>query len=952
MWILSLSLLFVLHAPAQALAHATPITYTPSSQAVVTTLPEYVEIHFTERIEPGASSIRIFAPDGSAAHSGSAYHTQSERHFGIALEKEGEKGVYTVSWQVVSADDGHFTKGAFAFLYGDEGATFDVTDENVTGQIQILHVTTLPEATLGLINLLGQACIIGALLVFGYLGRKLQSEQLRVALMRSYRRVFLVGLCSMILGTLGFIVIKTLDLAQLRSTSFVETLQTFIESNAGSFALTRLLLGFALVCIFLLTWRKIRESSTFSRHEWLLLIITFFILYAQSKVSHAAASHFLPEISVVVTAVHLFAKEVLVGGALAALALFNILLLSEKKDKALTFLATYGRFAALAILGTGVTGTYITWLHLKNVTYLSTSEWGGLFLLLLIFGVLLVFFRVLGTVLLYLKRFLVWLRPLLLLEFLIGIVMLFFSGYISITTPPYLVEDYTLELRDESGDLTTTLRPHIFESDKLLLEITDEQGALVDVDELIVSVQNEPANIGPIVVDTTQRYNGGYLIPEATLQPNGMWDIRAVLKRDGEYDEHAHFTLKYPEDIDASRVNNDVRNFDTFAITFVLIAILVILFVILLYKMSARRDSGFDGAVVEWGGTFHKVAPYLFFVLLLLIVWISHEHFLKSEFQKRCEADNNFWIQSAVMRNGETLSPNTVTGCTLDLGLFHIATLPEYEYYFKDSSTLETRAELTLEPEIPLEGEETTIELELSRIEDGVDIGPIEELTIAHDRKLHLLLIGEDMQTFAHIHPETSEIQTKADAESGIFRIIHTFPKAGRYILLADYVVKGREIQKQFFIDVAGSSTLAAAQEEESKVFEKDGYRVTLDTPETIQTGELTKMTFTIEKDGEPADTLGAYLAAPMHVAVIRHDFEEPLHTHGEVYLPGSATFQGLFADYITYHSHFVPAAFGPKVQARLTFDEPGTYQIFAEFLHNDDSEENIVASTFTVRVE
>ena len=144
-----------------ALAHATPIMYEPESSAVLAHAPDRVRIDFSERIEPAASRISVLGPDGSHVEIGNAALDPADSHFYQIAIKDAGVGTYTVVWQVVSADDGHFTKGAFVFSVGKES----VVQNSVSGQIQINHITMIPEAVTIWLELFGQAflfCLVNA----------------------------------------------------------------------------------------------------------------------------------------------------------------------------------------------------------------------------------------------------------------------------------------------------------------------------------------------------------------------------------------------------------------------------------------------------------------------------------------------------------------------------------------------------------------------------------------------------------------------------------------------------------------------------------------------------------------------------------------------------------------------------------------------------------------------
>jgi len=101
---------------------------------------------------------------------------------------------------------------------------------------------------------------------------------------------------------------------------------------------------------------------------------------------------------------------------------------------------------------------------------------------------------------------------------------------------------------------------------------------------------------------------------------------------------------------------------------------------------------------------------------------------------------------------------------------------------------------------------------------------------------------------------------------------------------------------------------------------------------------------YIIRKDGQPVTDLVPYLGAAMHVAIIKNDASEFIHTHGEVHPPGytaPATLVG--------HQHSPPPSrFGPIVEAHTVFPSPGLYTVFGEFKHG----EKVVPVKFTVRVE
>jgi methionine-rich copper-binding protein CopC len=101
----------LLMAAAAAQAHAHLKQSTPAEGAVVTEMPAAIELTFSESARVTALSLQkdqepkqtLKAPTGSAAE-----------HITIAVPKL-VPGNYTLTWRVVSEDDGHIMSGALHF---------------------------------------------------------------------------------------------------------------------------------------------------------------------------------------------------------------------------------------------------------------------------------------------------------------------------------------------------------------------------------------------------------------------------------------------------------------------------------------------------------------------------------------------------------------------------------------------------------------------------------------------------------------------------------------------------------------------------------------------------------------------------------------------------------------------------------------------------------------------
>lgn len=220
---------------------------------------------------------------------------------------------------------------------------------------------------------------------------------------------------------------------------------------------------------------------------------------------------------------------------------------------------------------------------------------------------------------------------------------------------------------------------------------------------------------------------------------------------------------------------------------------------------------------------------------------------------------------------------------------------------------------------------------------------PLHDLTVTHERLVHVIIASEDFTVFAHIHPEDSGPITNEMKEKAEFPVRFTFPKAGRYIIALDSAVKDIPFSEHFTVDVTGAHGMRPLKKDLTRKKTFGGYEVTLSSePERIVAGKEATLSYLIKKDGEQVKDLEPYLSALMHLAIIESDLDNFIHTHGE--LPGSAG-----GGHMAGHMHMiVPEKFGPKIDAHVTFPARGLYQIFGEIKHRG----KVIVTIFMVEVE
>jgi copper transport protein len=956
--------------PELAFAHATPIQYVPAASSVLSKAPSEVQIHFSERVEPRASSIVVLAPDGSRADlSNSAPDPADPRVYRVDI-KDGGTGSYTVSWEVISTDDGHFTKGAYIFSVGNEKPS--ATTE--AGGFQTVHSSSVPEALTLAVELIGDAMILGALLVLAFLWRPMRRhfpevKSLEHEFVRRFRFLLVLGCILALAGGVAYLIYKTTDLAALQETTFAAAWDSFITTTSALYTVYRMLgAGFLLIASKVLQ-KRLFSAERLSGIEYALFSVLALIDLSRARVSHAAASTFAPGFGVLMNFVHLFFKDAWIGGIIALVVLLSPLIGKSRNAKMAAFaLTAFSRVASIAFGVAGVTGVYVVWLHLKSFSYVLTTDWGKRFVVLSVFAAFLLVLRFIAQMYCepkivdairksdetrYLRLF-SWLSFTLPAEMAIGIAILAVTSLLIITTPP-LAPHYSFVRSAVSQGIALSLTEKASETGKFLVIAEDpltKTGA--DVRNMVVTLTNQAAGVGPIAAPVEQRFAGGFVFGKNLLTPGGMWAVNVAAQRAGAYDATASFNVNYPREIRESDAHSVDRTFGSFEVIHLIVALIILAASVTLYRKSTKLNQFvLNAADVPPAGaslSFARRAAWIF-PLILIAIYLSgafpavSSGVLESPFQRACEETNimNVWHESVPERAGEATSDLALPGCTVGLGLgqFHFVDSREFAYFVRPARA---RAQLATSPAPLAPNVPTTLTFTLRDYQGK----PLEDLVYDHNRILHVIIASKDFSVFSHTHVEDFGPVTPEMLKTGEFPVLFTFPKPGQYLVSVDYTERAYIFSDQFYLNVEPSAAMSAIKSENFSLQQNfDGYEVTLKTsPATLKAGAPATLDYHVEKDGKPLTEMNPYLAVPMHISIIRDDLMGFLHVHG--LLPVSPL--GKLLGESIHASHLLlPNKFGPDIEAaNFTFPSAGVYHIFAEF----SVAGKIVISQFTVRVE
>ena len=180
------------------------------------------------------------------------------------------------------------------------------------------------------------------------------------------------------------------------------------------------------------------------------------------------------------------------------------------------------------------------------------------------------------------------------------------------------------------------------------------------------------------------------------------------------------------------------------------------------------------------------------------------------------------------------------------------------------------------------------------------DLVPLQD---EHTKKIHLIVVSEDLSYFDHIHPEY-------DAD-GSYKVPTKFPFAGKYTLFADYKpTGGNHTVNKLNVDVTGTKPAAKVYgADKLTATSSDGFEVTLQ-PEggKLETNVSMHLAAGLKQNGKAVDpnTLEDYLGAKAHMVVVSLNDKEYLHVH--------------------------PGVENGKFDLHTTFEKPGVYRGWIQF--------------------
>ena len=172
------------------------------------------------------------------------------------------------------------------------------------------------------------------------------------------------------------------------------------------------------------------------------------------------------------------------------------------------------------------------------------------------------------------------------------------------------------------------------------------------------------------------------------------------------------------------------------------------------------------------------------------------------------------------------------------------------------------------DPSEPQAGSVTKFVLQIQN-DDGT---PIKTFDVLHEKLVHLIVVREGLDEFAHLHPDVDG--------SGMITGEFTFPKSGKYRLFADHQPQGQSPGLEVGeVNVAGNDEPVVALVPNASPEVTVGE---LKAHVTIALGEMEKTVrfHFVSADNKPVSDLQPYLGAMGHLVIISADGREYVHAH------------------------------------------------------------------------
>ncbi len=346
------ALAVLLTVAPMASAHADFVSSTPAPYDIWNISPTYVSVTVSEAVQPGSPVITVTNQTDVRVDRGPTQLSPTDpATFSVALQPGIGPSVYTVTWSVVSADDGHFTAGTFYFMVTNRDGTLPGHWPQ-TGTLGESQPISPLDVSLRAVEFLGFSIVFGGTLLAVLLWIPGSSDLDAKAAagpangLRVLLRFAELGALLFALAEVG-LWIENLYLSPPSSVAAVFG-SLFLASLVG-----RAALGFAMAILVLPTLvdRSLeRRPSTVPRALLLVILLGFVVILLEVAASHSATIGAWFPLGPVADATHLYGAALWIGGLLALVRVRRWLRDPTPPEFSRAILAGFSRLAYLGVV--------------------------------------------------------------------------------------------------------------------------------------------------------------------------------------------------------------------------------------------------------------------------------------------------------------------------------------------------------------------------------------------------------------------------------------------------------------------------------------------------------------------------------------------------------------------------------------------------------------------------
>lgn len=339
----------LLAVASPAAAHAEFISASPGPYDIWNTVPASVTVTVSEAVQPGSEALVVTNLSGDRVNVGPVQLSPTDpTTFSVRLLSGIGPSVYTVTWAVVSADDGHFTAGAYYFMISYRDGTLPGQFPR-TGPLDIRQPISPVDVALQGANFVGFAVAFGGTILVALLWVPLGSS-----LEPSERQGPAEGLQAILRFARWGAVLFLAAVAGLWTENLVLLPPTTAAGIVGStFLLARafqVALGVSIVGLFTRILTRMKPPAAFAERPWEflpLIFLGFLVILLEVAASHSATAQGWWPLAPTANAVHLYGAALWVGGLLTILRARRWLRAPTPAAFSRELLALFSRFAFL-----------------------------------------------------------------------------------------------------------------------------------------------------------------------------------------------------------------------------------------------------------------------------------------------------------------------------------------------------------------------------------------------------------------------------------------------------------------------------------------------------------------------------------------------------------------------------------------------------------------------------